>query len=448
MKVLLLSPAYPPQPVVGALRAGNLVKAFLDAGHEVTVLAERLPGRAEGPDPAGRKVRTVPVEMGAPFAKRLHGLLFGRRDVEVGVASPQELSPAPGKEKRREVPGTLRQTVRAFLSIPDIDQHMVLPLVRAGQEALKEQMDLVYSTAPPFSAHVAGLLLHELTRTPWVAEFRDPWNHPWADRLASRHPATRGLDALLERWVLRRADALVAVTESARSFLANRLPIDQATKVLLARNGVPPASIADSVPLHSRASGPFTIVYAGSLYLGRNPVRFLEGMARFISRRNLRPADLRVRFIGRCSEFENISIVELADRLGLKGILQVEDWMSHQEITKVSRAADALLIFAQKQPLQVPNKLYEYLATGTPILAFVDRDGESANLLRDAGDAELLFEPEVEDVSNALERFFDRRESGGNSTAGRRALPEDLRTDVQLGALVAELGRRFGRRGH
>ena len=442
MKVLLLSPAYPPQQVVGALRAGNLVRAFLDAGHEVTVLAEQRSDGPGEPDPLGSRPRIVPVPMGAPFAKRLHGLLGSLRPAKRSVRNGSMESPrGTASRESGESPGALRQFGRAVLSVPDWDQHMILPLVRAGRQVLTEGVDLIYSTAPPFSGHVAGLLLRELTRTPWVAEFRDPWNHPWSDRLAPRHPATRGLDALLERWVLRRADAVVAVTEAARGLLASRLPPDRQVKVLLARNGIPGATVTDSPPL-IRGAGPFTILYAGSLYMGRDPVRFLEGLARFIAVRQLRPGDLQVRFIGRCSEFENASVAGLAERLGLTGYLHVEDWVPFEEIGKLTRSADVLLLFAQKQPLQVPNKVYEYIAAGTPILGFVDREGESARLLHDSGGAELLFDPDPAEVSAALERLYDARDAHPE----RRPPPRELRTDVQLGNLVEELTRRFNPR--
>src|SRR5688572_3196776 len=380
--------------------------------------------------------------MGAPFAKRLHGLLSRLRP---GTGSngngAMESSADAASRESGEPSGALRQLVLAILSVPDLDQHMILPLVQEGRRVLSEGVDLVYSTAPPFSGHVAGLLLRELTRTPWVAEFRDPWNHPWSDRLAPRHPATRGLDSLLERWVLRRADAVVAVTEAARGLLVSRLPEGQHDKVLLARNGIPDSTVREPSSL-KRGAGPFTILYAGSLYLSRDPVRFLEGLARFIAVRQLRPGDLQVRFIGRCSEFENASVAGLAERLGLTGYLHVEDWVPFEEIGKLTRSADVLLLFAQKQPLQVPNKVYEYIAVGTPILGFVDREGESARLLRDTCDAELLFDPDPAEVSAALERLYDARAAHPE----RRPPPRELRTDVQLGNLVEELTRRFNPR--
>lgn len=157
---------------------------------------------------------------------------------------------------------------------------------------------------------------------------------------------------------------------------------------------------------------------------------------------------LQVLFVGRCHQFKGIPVSGLIRHLGLNGFVRLEGLRPHEQVRSLLREADVLLLFAQHQPFQVPNKLYEYLATGTSIMAFVDREGESARLLREVGGAELLFEPEVDDVSAALERLFARKElPDGISRAERRSPPAELRTDVQLGYLVAELARRFRPRG-
>jgi hypothetical protein len=45
-------------------------------------------------------------------------------------------------------------------------------------------------------------------------------------------------------------------------------------------------------------------------------------------------------------------------------------------------AADVLLLLAQGQPEQVPNKLYEYFAVGQPILVYTDEESETMAMVR------------------------------------------------------------------
>ena len=79
-----------------------------------------------------------------------------------------------------------------------------------------------------------------------------------------------------------------------------------------------------------------------------------------------------MRLIGRCREFQGRPVSALVAERGLSEIVRIDDWLPHDQVRVEMLEADALVLFAQHQPLQVPNKLYEYLATGRPILAFVD----------------------------------------------------------------------------
>jgi hypothetical protein len=449
MKILLISPAYPPHPEVGAVRAGNLVRTFLEAGHDVTLLTEQLAGVEYPALSTPGNLRVVPVNVGTPYAKRLHALLPSRQR-PVASLDPDALERGPGDSASSGVRSRnpLKQAVLALLSLPDREQHMVLPFIRRGREVLRaEAFELLYSTAPPFSAHLAGLWLHRRTGVPWVAEFRDPWNYIGLPRAAAKHFLSRRLDSLLEHRVLRSADAIVTVTEAARELMIGRLPATQSGKVLLARNGIPdwpgdepaPASIAGQ-------PGPFTMVYAGSLHMGRNPVRFFQGLSRFINQHGVPPSGLQVRFVGRCHEFRGIPLAGLLDQLGLKPYVTLEGLLPHDQVRTLLWNADVLLMFAQHQPLQVPNKLYEYLAVGAPIMAFVDQEGESARLLSTVPGAELLFEPDAAQVAESLARLFARRAARANGGRPRHQPDRNLRTSVQLGALVAELEARFGSR--
>ena len=89
-------------------------------------------------------------------------------------------------------------------------------------------------------------------------------------------------------------------------------------------------------------------------------------------------------------------------RLGIAGIARVRQWVPHAEMQRILAEADLLLLLAQRQPLQVPNKLYEYLGTGVPILAIADADGETARMLRDVGGHYVVERDTADDIAAAL----------------------------------------------
>ena len=100
--------------------------------------------------------------------------------------------------------------------------------------------------------------------------------------------------------------------------------------------------------------------------------------------------------------------------------------------------ADLLLLLAQDQPLQVPNKLYEYLGVRTPIFAFADADGEVAEMLRQAGGHYVVTENQTEsEAEAALQQALERADADGGSDT---TLLSEWSTHSQLSALVQRLG--------
>jgi hypothetical protein len=66
-------------------------------------------------------------------------------------------------------------------------------------------------------------------------------------------------------------------------------------------------------------------------------------------------------------------------------LLSFKAWMPQDEALRLIRQADLLLLLAQDQPDQIPNKLFDYLGAGVPILGYVDPQGETARMLREVG---------------------------------------------------------------
>jgi glycosyltransferase involved in cell wall biosynthesis len=93
----------------------------------------------------------------------------------------------------------------------------------------------------------------------------------------------------------------------------------------------------------------------------------------------------------------------------------------------------------------IPGKLYEYVASGRPILAFLDL-GEAADLVREAGGWVVAPDDEA-GAATAFARLLGGERPGGNSPV-RSALAAAHRRDrlaARLAALLDDLvGARAG----
>jgi hypothetical protein len=70
------------------------------------------------------------------------------------------------------------------------------------------------------------------------------------------------------------------------------------------------------------------------------------------------------------------------------------DWVDRAMSRQAMHDADMLLLLAQRQPEQIPQKLYEYLGARKPILAFIDQGGDCWKLLQDVAGHFLVADPD------------------------------------------------------
>ena len=426
--ILLVSQAFPPDSVVGALRAGNVARAYRDAGYRVLVVTAAMPGEAEGEREWMPGVLVKTVRLGPRYRDRLTALM---RRWQPRAPSPEASKAGESASKTPAAAGhgggRLRALVLSLVWIPDDELRFVLPAYRAARRLLNG-VDLVYTTAPSHSTNLVGLLLRRLHRVRWCAEFRDPWCYPHSSPVT---PLVARANRFLERLCIHAADHLVTVAEQTARLYRERLGAS-AGKVILVRNGIP--------ALHPRptqkAGEPFRIVYSGSIYGGRDPRGFLKAVGRVAGEYAAAGKPLMVDLFVSEPRMGDVSLDSYIRGQGLADAVRVREWVSHAEMQRLLGEADLLLLLAQRQPLQVPNKLYEYLGTGVPILAVADAEGETARMLHDVGGHFVVEHDTPDDIAAALRSALM---SAGEPSASRgsRALLEEWLTEHQMRRLVA-----------
>jgi len=428
MRVVLLSPCYPPDPEVGSLRAAKVSQAFAAAGHEVHVVTTRLTGEIQGTRAPGKGI-TLHTVRAIPHPRKAYLLAkswLGRNGRP--ASSPPDVFP--------RVRSAWTRYLLSLLWLPDEHQGFIPPAVWACRDIHRHcgRVDLLYTTAPPFSAHLAGLIFKWMTGVTWAAEFRDPWTDNPAKPARLRTRFTDAVDRRLERLCLRNADHIVAVTDAAHDLLARKVTPRPRQQFVVVRNGIdrltPPGP---SAPL----PGLLRIVHAGSIYHRRDPRPFLRALASLHRMGRLGEGDVQVEFLGD-RWFHDVSIEQVAQDLGLSARVHCRGWLPHDVSLKVVEQADLLLLFAQHEPAQVQNKLFDYLGARKPVLAFADADGEVAQMLHRVGGHYLI----AQDDPSVAETVLEKALSDLKMARGRHTNEEVLRewtTEHQMSRLLAAL---------
>ncbi len=73
---------------------------------------------------------------------------------------------------------------------------------------------MLYTTAPPQSLNLLGILLKGLFKVKWIADYRDPWIHNafYSPKYFYRGFLNRKMEEISHRW----ADLVIANTEGNR----------------------------------------------------------------------------------------------------------------------------------------------------------------------------------------------------------------------------------------
>ena len=282
------------------------------------------------------------------------------------------------KEKKHGWKESISLWIRGNLFIPDARCWWVKPSVRYLKSYLKEHpVDAIISTGPPHSMHLIAMKLKEELGIPWIADFRDPWTEidyyddlhltRWADRKHHR----------LEREVLEKADKVVTVAPDG----AKRLGRLGNRNVRTIYNGFDrdddaqtPVSISDT----------FTLTYLGVLSKIQNPEQFWQVLGELVKEDEEFSKKLKIKLIG---QIDN-SVIRSIEEQGLSGYVALSPYVPHDQVSEVHRSSTLLLLFLMpdSEPRAkglLTGKLFEYMASGRPILCIGPEDGDAAHILKE-----------------------------------------------------------------
>jgi glycosyltransferase involved in cell wall biosynthesis len=130
--------------------------------------------------------------------------------------------------------------------------------------------DLVFASSPSLFVGVAGYLLSRLKRVPFVFEVRDLWPETAVVMGVLRNPVLIKMASWLARFLYRRAERVIAVTEGIRRGILQQGIPD--SKIVLVPNGVDDdlfatlsSEKAEQIRYEYGWDGCFVALYAGTL---------------------------------------------------------------------------------------------------------------------------------------------------------------------------------------
>lgn len=398
-RVLIITYYWPPSGGSGVQRWLKMSKYLPENGWQpVIYTAEGAEYPVEDPSlekdvcPEAEVIRRPIVEPYS-FYKKFLGL---KKEQKVKAGFIDETGKQKGWKARLSV------WIRGNFFIPDARRWWVKPSVRYLKEYLKDHpVDAIISTGPPHSMHLIAMKLKEALGLPWIADFRDPWTEIdfYKDlRLTKRSDRKHHR---LEHEVLTKADKVVAVGWD----MAEGLQRLGASHVDVIPNGYDwEVQTKNDVTI---LSSDFTLTHIGIIGPNRNEHQLWKALGELKAADQQFADKLKIRLIGQVDQ----SVVQSIEACGLKDNTEFIPYIPHDQIQTQQASSQVLLLFVNNTPNAkgiLTGKLFEYIASGRPILCIGPEDGDAARIISETKTGATIGFEETQKMKDAVKDLFNK----------------------------------------
>lgn len=276
----------------------------------------------------------------------------------------------------------LRRLSRFFM-YPDNKKAWIKPAIEKGMEIIQEKdIQLIFSSAPPFSNHIAAAQLSKKSKIPLVLDYRDLWlnNHFFDDMYGWQKRKMRSL----EKFCLESTDAVIGLDTYMLDDIIKSYPEIEVLPYVVP-HGYDPADFDNEEKecILNYKEGKLNFLYSGLFYEHNQPDIFFNALKEADSRGMLRLSDIHLHFQGGLDS----RIKKLIEKLGLKENVTDYGYISHEVAIANLKRADILWMisnFDASHKQIKSGKLFEYFGTRKPILGLM-HEGMSSKLLKEYG---------------------------------------------------------------
>lgn len=407
MHVLLIHQAFAALDEAGGTRHHELARYLVERGHIVTIIAS-------------------PISYLTGKSRQSRMVWKDRQEIEPGITILRTYTYAALHK-------SFVHRVFSFLSF-------MISSFLAGLQV--KQVDLVWGTSPPIFQGVTAWILARLKRVPFLFEIRDLWPAFAIAVGVLRNPLLKRASLWLERFLYRRADRVIVNSPGFIDHVTSR----GARWVELIPNGAAPEMFdpqADGRDYRAMngLDSKFVVLYAGAHGMSNDLCVMLQAAEQMRGE-----AQVQFVFVGDGKEKANLQ--KQAASLGLENVSFLPP-VPKEKMSEVLAASDACV--AILKPLDLykttyPNKVFDYMAAGRPVLLAID--GVIRQVVEAAGAGIFVIPGDPTALSQAVRKLAaDPQQARVMGFAGRKSVEAHFSRRVlaeKLALLVEEMRGSHG----
>jgi glycosyltransferase involved in cell wall biosynthesis len=397
-KILVVTYYWPPSGGSGVQRWLKFVKYLPDFGWKPYVCTPDNPALVQRDEslladvsPEAEIIR-LPIWEPYNIFFKLSG---GGKD---SVVKPSELS----LQKKKTFFQKTASWIRGNFFIPDPKIFWVRPTVKFLHQYLKEhKINNVITTGPPHSVHLIGLGLKK--KNPalnWIADFRDPWSEWSFLDSFNMMSIVKARHRRLERKVLTKADHVLTITP----YYVGRFGKLSKRSVELIPNGY---DHEDFKNIEYKIPKQFTIRHVGIVYDMADPQPLIDALEILLNKIPALSTELVVEFVGEV----NATFRQALQCSKAGEVFHFREPVPHKELMTLYGETSVLLLnlngYKHAEGL-LPGKLFEYIATGLPVLGIGPVEGNAAALLKSSGAGVMFGKDQAESIATFIHEAYLR----------------------------------------
>jgi glycosyltransferase involved in cell wall biosynthesis len=401
-KVLIVTYYWPPAGGPGVQRVLKFAKYLPEFGWDPVILTVQ---NGEYPAIDESLAKDIPEGCKVYKTKALEPNIFYRKFT--GMKSDEKIPVANLAQKNVSWKKKLSNWIRLNLFIPDAKIGWIPYAVKQGKKIIKEEKpDVIFSSSPPPSVHLIAKKLARWSGIKWVADFRDPWTDIYHYDGVKRSAYALNKDLRLEKSVINQATKTVVVSKHIGTYLLKNNFPEKEVEVIT--NGYDESDFNQNPA--TNAYKHFTITYAGKINNQQNPENLWKAISELKKESPTFAGDFKLLLMGNITEdvFNSLKSYNLENNLEDLG------YVSHPEMIENISRSDLLLLLipnTAKNLSIVPGKIFEYLATKKYVIGIGPKNGDSAEILKDAEAGEMF---EFADIENLKSRILEQYKNWQN----------------------------------
>ncbi|MFX1355714.1 MAG: glycosyltransferase [Promethearchaeota archaeon] len=263
----------------------------------------------------------------------------------------------------------------------------------------RNNIRLIYASAPPFFTLLLGFLLKKIYKIPLIIEYRDPWSYnPYLEETAKTFIDKTYLK--IEKKILKSADSIICISDGMKQFLIEKFPDQLKNKDLkVIPHGVNFEEISQ-IALKKKLENEIIITFTGNLYGLRNLKPLIKIISSSKKFGKLDGISLKIKIFGRYDSgyLENlIKKYDVIEYFNLQGFVPRD--MCFEEVYNSSLALHV------GEDLNYPTlsfKVLEYLSMRKKIMYLGKEDSYTAKFLEEN---DMGFTIPINDFNAGLNKF-------------------------------------------